>query len=537
MAVGDFNGDGKLDLGVSSLYVFVDGEGFIYNFVRANVLLGDGAGSFAEPQTADLGGYGAPPSVAVADFNGDGRDDFASGTQSGPIVVYQANPDGSLGDGHQLGYGSAGAMVAGDVSGDGKPDLVIAGYAQSVGVLLGDGFGGFEAVRNYPTGGDAVSLILGDFNGLGGDGHLDIATANDSGSGLSVLLNRGDGTFTGSQNSAPGSNASGVAAGDFNGDGWLDAVTAIPSANGVSVFLNDRNWPPPSTPTITIDSDVTVAEGNTGTVGATFTVRLTKAYGQPVTVRFSTADGNAVSGSDYEAVSQTLTFAPGQTTKAVTVSVKGDRLPETNESFYVHLSDATNAFLADATRVGTIVDDEPDISIEDGAVTEGNSGTRPLTFTVTLSAPYDQAVTLGYATQDVTAVAGSDYNATSGTLTFAPGQTTKTISVLVKGDRLGEHDEALWLNLNSSTNAGLGTVQVAGIILDDEPVFSIGAEIGSVVEGNSGTRAITFTVTLSAATDAPVTVRFATADLTREEQIYYGPGRRPASITSPPTAR
>ena len=167
-----------------------------------------------------------------------------------------------------------------------------------------------------------------------------------------------------------------MAAGDFNGDGWLDAATANPAANSASVLLNDRTWPSADAPAITIENDVTVTEGNTGTVDATFTVRLSAASAQTVTVRFSTADGGAVAGSDYQAVSQTLTFAPGETTKTVTVRVNGDRLAEPTESFSVHLSDATNAFLADATGLATILDDEPSVAIEGGSRRGGEHRAR-----------------------------------------------------------------------------------------------------------------------------------------------------------------
>ena len=147
--------------------------------------------------------------------------------------------------------------------------------------------------------------------------------------------------------------------------------------------------------------------------------------------------------------------------------VNGDRLPEPNETFVVNLSIPTNATIADGQGVGTIVDDEPRISISDVAKKEGNRGqTTMFTFTVTLSAAYDQAVTMSYQTVNGTATTSdNDYVAKTGTLTFAPGETTKTITIEVKGDSKKEADEWFFVDLfgNSSNslftkNRGLGTI-------------------------------------------------------------------------------
>ena len=131
-----------------------------------------------------------------------------------------------------------------------------------------------------------------------------------------------------------------------------------------------------------------------------------------------------------------LTFAPGETSKTITVLVNGDRLGEPNETFVVSLSAPTNATIADGQGVVTIVDDEPRISIGDVTKAEGKKGQTTLfTFTVTLSAAYDQAVTMSYRTVNGTATTSDgDYVAKTGTLTFAPGETTKTITIEVKGD-------------------------------------------------------------------------------------------------------
>src|SRR5262249_53500634 len=157
---------------------------------------------------------------------------------------------------------------------------------------------------------------------------------------------------------------------------------------------------------------------NTGTRTATFTVTLAAA-GQPVTVAYATVNGTASAGSDYQSTSGTLTFAPGETSKTVTVLVNGDRLAEPNEAFFVNLSSPTNAVINDGQGVGTIVDDEPRISISDVTKKEGNGKQTTLfLFTVTLSAAYDQPVTMSFRTVDGTATTSDgDYVAQTGTLT------------------------------------------------------------------------------------------------------------------------
>ncbi len=201
--------------------------------------------------------------------------------------------------------------------------------------------------------------------------------------------------------------------------------------------------PPPPLPTLSI-SDVTLTEGNSGTKNAMFTVTLSTASTQQVTVAFATANGTATAGQDYTAQSGTLTFAPNATSQTISVVVAGDTTVEPDETFFVNLSAPVNATIADAQGVGTIQNDDlPSLSINDVTVTEGNTGTTNATFTVTLSAASSQQVTVGYATADGTATtAGSDYTAKSGTLTFAAGVTSQTITVLVDGrhDRRAERD-------------------------------------------------------------------------------------------------
>jgi chitinase len=171
-----------------------------------------------------------------------------------------------------------------------------------------------------------------------------------------------------------------------------------------------------------------------------------------VTVSFATQDDTALVGEDYQAALRDVDFAPGETSKLVTVELIGDTLPETDETFFVNLSGATNAVIG-VSRPWAPSRMRPRLSIGHVSATEGNYGTTELIFTVTLSGASDQPVTVAYATASGTATAGSDYQAASGTLIIPAGQTTGTITVLVNGDLDVEYDEYFLVNLTSPSGA------------------------------------------------------------------------------------
>src|SRR5207302_2912678 len=142
-------------------------------------------------------------------------------------------------------------------------------------------------------------------------------------------------------------------------------------------------------------------------------------------------------------------------------------------------------------------------SIGDVFVTEGNTGTVTVLFPVTLSSGNGPTVTVNFATADRTATAGSDYVATSGTLTFLPGEASKTIAVIVNGDTLNEADETFFVNLASATHAAIADAQGMGTILNDDAAPMISIDDVAVAEGDSGTVDAVFTVSLSAPSGRP----------------------------------
>jgi len=233
-------------------------------------------------------------------------------------------------------------------------------------------------------------------------------------------------------------------------------------------------------PKLTI-SDVTSSEGNNGTKNFTFNVTLDSAPQAPVTLDWATAPGTAESDVDYAGAFGSLTFAAGETSKQIVVSVNGDIDVEPNETFTVNLTNLIGAIFTKTAATGTITNDDvfvppPTISIANNSSSEGNSGTKALAFTVKLSNSYPLPVTVKYSTADGTALVGSnDYSAQTGTLTFAPGETSKVINITVKGDTIIEPDEMFFVNLNTPTNSTIGDSQATGTITNDDSVPSSGS--------------------------------------------------------------
>jgi hypothetical protein len=285
----------------------------------------------------------------------------------------------------------------------------------------------------------------------------------------------------------------------------------IADGSGLGTIANDD-----PVPDISID-DQSIAEGNAGTSTLSFNLSLSNPSDQTVTVDYTTTDGTAtVAGADYAAASGTVTFDPGQTAKTVDVTVNGDVTHESDETFTVDLSNASNVNILDGSGQGTITNDDqvPDISIDDRSVTEGDSpSTTIMTFNVTLSNPSDQTVTVEYTTNDDTAtIAGADYAAASGTVTFDPGQTAKTVDVTVNGDVTHESDETFTVDLSNASNANLLDDSGQGTITDDDASPTISVANASVAEGIVGDATLSFDVTLSVASASVVTVDYTTND-------------------------
>jgi uncharacterized repeat protein (TIGR01451 family) len=298
------------------------------------------------------------------------------------------------------------------------------------------------------------------------------------------------------------------------------------------------------TPSISINSTSVLTEGNTSTQSMVFTVSLSSASSFTVTVDYATADGTATDPEDYTAISDTLTFLPGQTTQTITVTVNGDTKFEPNEHFYVNLANPFRATISDAQGEGRILNDDsqPHVSIGDASVTEGDSGIVDMAFVVTLTNPSYLTVSVTYSTTNGTAVAPNDYTAVSTTtLTFSPGQTTQTITITVNGDTAIEPDEVFYVDLdNPPPDVTIDDDQGEGTILNDDlPSISINST-SVLTEGNTSTQSMVFTVSLSSASSFTVTVDYATADGTAtdpedytaiSDTLTFSPGQTTQTIT------
>jgi hypothetical protein len=265
-----------------------------------------------------------------------------------------------------------------------------------------------------------------------------------------------------------------TSAANLSSQPWLSytstkAATLPANAGAKTVWVQYRNnaFGPSAvyTDTINLNTVITpgsasIVEGNAGTKVLNIPVTLTEASSQTVTAHWATSNNTAVAPADYVAASGTVTFTPGQTSKTVPVTIKGDTLDENNESFYVAFSQPTNAVIGGVfgLGVGTITDDDPLPVITPGSATtaEGNSGTHVVNVPVTLSKASGRTVTAHWATVNDSAVAPGDYVAASGTVTFTAGQTSKTVAVTVNGDTVPEANERFFIQFSSPTNATIG---------------------------------------------------------------------------------
>lgn len=234
IAARDVNADAKLDLVTAN-----------FNSADVSVLLGNGNGTFQTNADYPLEPGANAVSVALDDVNGDGRSDIiAVGLSGTPAVsVLVGNGDGTFQPYVNFGTGNqAAAVTSGDLNHDGKTDIVVAedfNNADVVGILLGNGDGSFQAVQTFSTAPGPRSVVIVDVDG---DGNQDVVTANDSGPTLeatvSILRGNGDGTFQGQVAYAAGAEPWSVATGDFDGDGRPDLAVADLSSQGVSILLN-----------------------------------------------------------------------------------------------------------------------------------------------------------------------------------------------------------------------------------------------------------------------------------------------------------
>ncbi len=231
-------------------------------------------------------------------------------------------------------------------------------------------------------------------------------------------------------------------------------------------------------PSISIN-DISQVEGNSSTTNFSFNVTLSAASGQPVTVDYLTANESALA-ADFQAAGGTLTFAPGETSKAIVIGVNGDPEVEPDETFVVNLSNPANATFAKAKGVGTIVNDDnpaqPTVQFSQAAYSI-QEDLGYLTVTISRSGDISAGASVDYETVDGSATQKADFEYAAGTLTFAPGEVTKTIALLINEDTYVEGNESFGLKLSNPAGASLGQQTVALVAVTDDLPESSGNPI------------------------------------------------------------
>lgn len=271
---------------------------------------------------------------------------------------------------------------------------------------------------------------------------------------------------------------------------------------------------------IAIDN-ATVTEGDAGSQTLSFPVTITPAAAVPITLTVGTANGSATAGADYVAISAgSVTIPAGAGSFGIEVTILNDLVVEASETFTVAISNPSAGSVVTGQALGTITDNDTAVlNLAPASQPEGNAGNSAMNFTATLSRPVEGTVTARFASSDGTAQAGdADYLPANGTLTFGSGVTSQTVTVQIVGDGKVEDDERFWLALSDLTRPpGIAAISlgsnavVEGTIRNDDTA-TLTLTGATVTEGNTGTTALSFILTASAASAIPLGVTATTTN-------------------------
>ena len=533
-----------------------------------------------------------------------GSNNVVGGTSAGAGNYISANSSagvhiavgtGNLVMGNKIGYASDNITALGNAK-DGV-EVEIGASKNVIGGQAGNSiaFNGHSGVYIYNGTGNSISSnSITSNKGLGIDLGTTGVTLNDQGDGdtgannqqnypviTSVTTSGNSTTSQGFLDSTPGtqfsleffSNAQPNALGYGEGETYLGSLSVTTDAKGIANFsaqlplvpsgrfvsatatnlttgdTSEFSFSMPlgaTTPSLSIN-DIQVTEGNSGQKRATFTVTLSSVYSLPVTVSYATANGTATSQSDYIFKTGALTFNPGQTSQSITVNVVGDTQFEPDETFFVNLSNPTNAAIAKSQGTCTIQNDDAapagTIAFSTSAYSINESGGQA-TITVKRTNGSFGAVSIQYATAaGGTATVGSDYTLTNGTLNWADGDTSdKTFTVTITDDQTNEPDETVNLILsNPMGGAQLGSTKTAVLtIIDNDPQPSTVQLEQPSYSVSEGSHFKLINVTRTGDTSKDAFVDYATSDGTASQRtdytlllgtLHFAPGETAKSLT------
>jgi len=507
VAVADINGDGNSDLATANR-----------SSKNVSILLGNGNGTFGAATNLSAGSLSN--FVVVGDFNKDGKSDLATANLvNSSVSILLQNANGTFGPATNFTVGNNPNYIAiADFNGDNNPDLATSNpFSNNVSILLGDGTGSFSTATNFSVGEDPSAIVTGDFNA---DGKLDLATANNLSGNVSVLFGSGNGSFGTATNFVVGDHPQGIVVGDFNKDGLSDLATANHVGQNTSILLNTPN---------TVNFGAATYSDTEGTTDTVVNIPITISGGTPfadvvvpiVIDKSSTATLN----SDYTIFPTNVTFPAGATgaalTQNVAVTIKPDNLPENAETAILNFGKIIGGVAGTTKQTTLTIAANGTVSYAIAAgtasIAEGNSGTTPLTFTATRSGSTGGASSVNYTIAG-TATNASDYNniggtsgatAVTGTINFAAGETSKTITLDVLGDALVEPDETIAVTLSSPTGPGptptITTATATTTITNDDVAGFTVNPLSGLTTTEVGGKA-EFTVKLNAQPTADVTI-------------------------------
>jgi hypothetical protein len=471
LSLGDFDGDGKLDV------AFGDTDNGV------GVLLGNGDGTFQAQPTAGSGTL--PLEVVAADFNGDGRLDLASvGLKDHDARVFFGNGDGTFQT--PVGYAVINtpvSLTAKDFDGDGRTDLAVVCASDqltdaphTLSVFLNAGAGAFRPALNSNLKFQPAHVTTGDFNG---DGRPDLLVA-DKITSVTVLLGAGGGNFGMPLDFEVGGNPSVLTQGDFNGDGKPDVAVMVNAANDVFpsyafillgkgdggfIKLEER---------VIVGHQVSVLsagdfnrDGKLDLVAATFNVS-----GDPQEIKPYYGDGD---GTFTAANALTMERVQGSPHFAAVGDVNADGTPDlviANQRNYG--TDSGSIFANVGVLLNTTSMPTVQFAAADSPASEGDGS---VTVSVVRSGDASGPAAVDYSTSNGSASDRSDYIAASGTLRYAPGETSKTVAVFVTDDAFVESPERFTIGLSNPSGMNLGPVSTATVTIDSDdvaPVTSVG---------------------------------------------------------------